>query len=230
MNFPELIPAQFIKRENRFTAGLRLEKGELATAFIPTTGRLTGVLIPGCRVWLASVDLANHRKTRYDIVLVELADGGYCCINALNANRLFEEAVKAGKIESFQYKNLKKEVSHGRSRLDFQLSNYRDLCWVEVKSVTYVENGVGMFPDAPTTRGRKHLLELAELAKTGARVSVVFIAQREDAEKFAPHAEIDPEFAKTLEAVNEQGVEIHAYRCDVDLSSITIREEIPHQC
>lgn len=227
MIFPELIPARFVKRGNRFTAGLRLENGKIATAFIPTTGRLTGVLIPGCRVWLAKADTSKGRKTAYDIVLVELMGGGYCCVNALNANRLFDEAIGSGKLDAFQYPEMSNEVSIGNSRLDFRLSDGQEVCWVEVKSVTFVKEGVGLFPDAPTSRGRKHLLELAELAKDGDRVSVVFIAQREDVQSFSPYTEIDPEFAETLKTVNQQGVEIHAYRCIVNLSLIEVREEIP---
>ncbi len=229
MNFPELIPAWFVKRTNRFTAGLRLENGTLANAFIPTTGRLTGVLVPGCSVWLAQADLSTGRKTAYDIVLVELIDGGFCCINALNANRIFAEAVGLRQLSAFQYNEVKNEVAIGKSRLDFRLVSGKDVCWAEVKSVTYVKNGVGKFPDAPTSRGRKHLLELADLAKSGDRVSVVFIAQREDALSFAPYADIDPEFAETLKTVNQQGVEIHAYRCNVNLVSIEISESINFQ-
>lgn len=227
MKFPELIPARFVKRENRFTAGLRLANEKIATAFIPTTGRLTGVLFPGCRVWLAQAEPSKGRKTAFDIVLVELIGGGYCCVNALNANRLFAEAVGSGKLDAFQYPEISNEVTIGQSRLDFRLSNGQEVCWVEVKSVTFVRDGVGLFPDAPTSRGRKHLLELAELAEDGDRVSVVFVAQREDVQSFSPYTQIDPEFAETLKTVNQQGVEIHAYRCKVNLSLIEVGEEIP---
>jgi len=98
---------------------------------------------------------------------------------------------------------------------------------VEVKSVTYVEDGIGRFPDAPTARGRKHLGELANLAASGYRASVVFIAQREDARKFAPFEEIDPDFAETLRQVKGKGVEIHAYRCHVSAEHVEIVQALP---
>ena len=83
-----------------------------------------------------------------------------------------------------------------------------------------------MFPDAPTGRGRKHLGELEKLAAEGQRASVVFIAQREDAQRFAPFERIDPDFAAELRRVSELGVEVHAFRCNVSTIEVVIAEEI----
>ncbi len=225
MKFPELIPATFIKRDNRFTAGVRLETGGVGMAFVPTTGRLTGVLRPGCRVWLAPA--ANpKRKTRFTLTLAELAEGGLCCTDAAMANRTFAEAQAKGGLAAFPYTNLENEVPFGRSRLDFRLSEGAENCWVEVKSVTYAEQGVGMFPDAPTSRGRKHLRELAKLAARGDRASAVFVAQREDAVRFAPFEAVDPAFAAALREVRAEEVEVHAYRCAVSLEEIEVAAEI----
>lgn len=226
MKFPELVPGEFLQRNNRFTAGIRLESGGVTAAFIPTTGRLTGVLRPGCRVWLEPVD-APHRKTAFTLVLSELEHGGLCSVNAMMANQLFAEGVSDGRLTAFPSTQVEKEVSIGRSRLDFRLTRGDQVCWVEVKSVTYVEGGVGMFPDAPTGRGRRHLEELAKLAADGDRASAVFIAQRADARLFRPYEAIDPDFTEMLRKAHHAGVEIHAYCCDVGLKKIEIAEEIP---
>jgi sugar fermentation stimulation protein A len=226
MKFPELIPAIFVKRDNRFTAGVRLEVGGVSAAFVPTTGRLTGVLRPGCRVWLAPA-ADSKRKMPYTLTLAELEDGGLCCTDATMANRLFDEALHQGKLAAFPYSHIENEVPFGRSRLDFRLSDGAETCWVEVKSVTYARDGVGMFPDAPTSRGRKHLRELAKLAAQGDRASAVFIAQRADAVRFTPFEKIDPAFAAALHKAHANGVEVHAYRCEVSLEKIEIAEETP---
>ncbi|MCB2214175.1 DNA/RNA nuclease SfsA [bacterium] len=226
MKFGDLVPATFIKRGNRFTAGVMLDGGGASTAYVPTTGRLTGALKPGCRVWLEPADNPD-RKTAYTLVLSELADGSLCSVNAYMANWLFAEAMAAGSLDVFPYPTIEKEVTIGRSRLDFRLSSENEFCWVEVKSVTYAEEGVGMFPDAPTARGRKHLGELAKLAAEGYRASVVFIAQREDAHQFAPFERIDPDFAAELRRVAAKGVEVHAFRCAVSTDEVVIAEEIP---
>jgi len=226
LKFPSLIQATFIKRDNRFRATVQLDGGSVAAAYVPTTGRLTGVLRPGCRVWLERVN-DPQRKTGFNLVLSELERGGFCCVNASLANQLFAEAVAGGRLPAFSYKKIEREVTLGHSRLDFRLSSAQEVCWVEVKSVTFVEDGLGKFPDAPTARGRRHLETLAELASGGDRASAVFIAQRGDAQRFAPYAAIDLAFAETLSKVNLSGVEVHAYRCDVSLEGIKIAGEIP---
>ncbi len=225
MEFSELIPALFVRRGNRFTAGVRLAAGGISTAYIPTTGRLTGVLTPGCKVWLEKAENPD-RKTPYTLALSELPGGGLCSTNAYLANVLFAEAVEQGRLGAFPYETVENEVSIGHSRLDFRLSNTEETCWVEVKSVTYVANRVGMFPDAPTSRGRKHLGELEKLAENGDRACAVFIAQREDALAFAPYEAIDPDFAKALRHAVENGVEVHAYRCAVSTERVEIAEEL----
>lgn len=226
MWFPRLLPAHFIKRSNRFTAAVRLVDGTASIAFVPTTGRLTGALTPGCRVWLEPAQ-NPQRKTPHSLVLSELPRGGFCSLNAYLANRLFAEALQNHQLAAFPCDTIENEVPFGSSRLDFRLSASEETCWVEVKSVTYAENGIGLFPDAPTSRGRKHLGELAELVRQGHRASAVFIAQREDALSFAPFKEIDPDFTEILETVHRQGVEVHAYRCRVSLEEIRILEEVP---
>ena len=79
MKFPNLIPAEFIKRPNRFVAVVRFENGVQARAYVPTTGRLTNALQPGCRVWLAQGN-NPHRKTKFTLRLTELANGGFCAV------------------------------------------------------------------------------------------------------------------------------------------------------
>jgi len=161
------------------------------------------------------------------MALAELENGGLCSTNAYLANQLFSEAVENRSLEAFKYPIIESEVSFGKSRLDFRLSEGNEACWVEVKSVTYVEDGIGRFPDAPTSRGRKHLGELANLAALGDRASVMFIAQREDAQKFSPFKAIDPAFAQVLREVNAKRVEVHAYGCQVSTERIKILKELP---
>lgn len=226
MRFPALTPAIFIKRSNRFVAGVQLDSGKVSSAFVPTTGRLTGVLKPGCRVWLEPTS-DPKRKTPFTMVLVQLENGGLCSVTAIYANTLVKEALQGGHLGAFPYPQVENEVPFGHSRLDFRLSDGSKTCWVEVKSVTYVQDGVGLFPDAPTGRGRKHLLELAKVIKQGDQASVVFIAQREDAQRFEPFERIDPDFSQTLREVCATGVAVHAYRCQVSTAEVTITAEIP---
>ena len=115
----------------------------------------------------------------------------------------------------------------GNSHIDFRLARDAEVCWVETKSVTLVEEEIAMFPDAPTERGCRHLLELAAALKKGVRAAVVFVIQRSDAQNFVSNTAIDPEFSTVLARVVSAGVEVKAYRCNVSLDSIQILDDIP---
>ena len=93
--------------------------------------------------------------------------------------------------------------------------------------MTLVKDGRALFPDAPTLRGRRHLQSLLEAKKAGYEAAVVFVAQREDAKKFSPNDETDPEFGRILREVQRQGVGVYAYACKVSTSEVRLAKEIP---
>jgi sugar fermentation stimulation protein A len=113
------------------------------------------------------------------------------------------------------------------SRLDFRLEGLGGACWVEVKSVTLVEDGVARFPDAPTERGARHLQELARAVEEGDRAAVVFIVQRADAGSFAPNDGADREFGRVLRAAASAGVEVFAWSCRVSRQAIEVARRVP---
>jgi sugar fermentation stimulation protein A len=143
-------------------------------------------------------------------------------------NALVREAIVHGRVPGLSgYENIASEVTFGHSRLDILLSGRRGLCYVEVKSVTLVRNGVGLFPDAPTERGRKHVTALSKASDQGHRAAVVFVIQRPDAETFSPNWEADPAFCETLQKSATRGVEVFAYRCDVSRTRIELSDPVP---
>jgi len=84
-----------------------------------------------------------------------------------------------------------------------------------------------IFPDAPTLRGKRHVEELAQIAREGQRATILFIIQRSDATALTPHDDTDPAFGKALRLAASQGVEIYAYRCRVTPSQVTITDAVP---
>lgn len=224
MDFPDLFPAEFVRRENRFLATVKLDGCQVG-AHIANSGRLTDLFQPGRKVWVSEADTLN-RKTRYDLRLVEYQEE-MVSVDARLPNPLFEEYLMSETSDFFgEIGNLRREVTYGESRLDFCLETSNGLCWVETKSVTLVEGGVERFPDAPTSRGSRHLLTLAEATQNGDSAAVVFVIQRPDAQKFSPHEQIDPEFAHTLQEVSKRGVQVRAYKCQVSFVKIFINTEI----
>ena len=98
----------------------------------------------------------------------------------------------------------------------------------ETKSVTLVRDGIGLFPDAPTVRGARHIHELTEACSKGYRSVAVFIAQRSDVDAISPNEGTDPKFSLAVKKAIESGVEFIGFRCNVTPKKITFNyESIP---
>jgi sugar fermentation stimulation protein A len=223
----KLIPATFIKRDNRFRVTVRVE-GHPVWAHLPNSGRLRELLVTGRRVLLAAAQ-APGRLTAYDLLMVDL-DGTLVSIDARLPSRLLYEALQAGQVEEFAgYAQVRREVAYGQSRLDLVLEGGPDggRCFIEVKSVTLVKEGVALFPDAPTQRGRRHLGELARARAEGHRAAVVFVVQRDDTIRFSPHDEADPAFGQALREAAQAGVEVYAYKCRVSEEEVALDAPLP---
>jgi sugar fermentation stimulation protein A len=224
MRLPPLLPGEFVARDNRFRATVVVEGGPTA-AHVPTSGRLAELLVPGRTVWLAPQHRPG-RKTPYDLVLVE-HQGGLVCIDARVPNALMAEHLRRDGWQGRPLRSLTREVPLGHSRLDLLLEDEAGVVWMEIKSVTLVERGLALFPDAPTTRGTRHLEELIAVAERGERAAAVFVAQRADAERFAPHRVADAAFADALARAAGAGVSLRAYACRVTHREIAIMTGIP---
>ncbi|MFT6663135.1 DNA/RNA nuclease SfsA [Maricaulis maris] len=225
MKFPtDLIEGRLVKRYKRFFADVELADGEVVTAHCANTGAMTGIKTPGLPVWLSRSDNPK-RKLKYTWELVE-AEG--TLIGALPnlANSLAEEAVNAGVISELTgYDSLRREVKYGEnSRIDLLLEgNDRPPCWVEVKNVHWQRGpGIAEFPDGVTSRGAKHLVELANQVQAGERAVQLFIVQRSDCDVLRPAEDIDPVYARTLRDSAAAGVEVLAYACEVSPTAVTI--------
>lgn len=227
MDIPELITGTFVQRDNRFRATVKVD-GQQTGAFVPNSGRLTDLFTPGRPVWLHPAG-SPARKTDYDLKLVE-HEGVLVSVDARLPNPLFEEYVLRGEpwfSERLGGFEVRREVTRGDSRLDFKLQGSQGVCWVETKSVTLVEEGTALFPDAPTGRGRRHVLELLDAVRNGENAAVVFVVQRPDADSFSPYRTVDPDFARVLEQAVDRGVAVKAFTCQVSMSRIAIQGEIP---
>ncbi len=222
---PNLQEAVFISRLNRFAALFELN-GQRVTAHVPNSGRMKELLIPGTPMFLTPAS-KEGRKTAYDLILTQL-EHTLVSADARLPNQLVHEALEACRLAEFTgYRSIKREVVYGESRLDLLLSGEKGLCYIETKSVTLVENGVGLFPDAPTDRGRKHMRSLASAIAEGHRGAVIFVIQRSDASSFAPNDTADPKFGQALREAVRQGVEAYAYRCAVSKDEVLLSSQIP---
>jgi sugar fermentation stimulation protein A len=185
------------------------------------------LLIPGTEVFLRKVT-EEKRKTCYDLIGVAY-NGQLVSLDSRVPNKLVLEALRNRDIaELSEYTVIKPEFSYGHSRLDFFLANKRESCLLEVKSSTLVKDGVAMFPDAVTERGRRHVNELVKAKKEGYRACILFLVQRTDAHAFTPSDETDPKFGKALRNAVNEGVEVYAYKTEIahNFSGITLSSRL----
>lgn len=221
-----LIEGTFVERLNRFAVHVELD-GRLVKAHLANSGRLKELLVKGRRAYLSPA-LSSLRVTTHNLHLMRTEKGTLVSVDARLPNALFHEAFLQGKLAEFlHYPRIEKEVKVGASRLDFRLRGSEKPYTLEVKSITLVKGRVGLFPDAKTSRGVRHLNELAELSAAGERTGIVFVVQRSDVECVHPHDEADPIFGRTLRDVISKGVDVYAYRCRVGLTVILLDGMIP---
>ena len=204
---------------------------------VPNTGRCREILKEGVTVLLRSEDNPN-RKTRYSLIAAYKGER-LINIDSQAPNKIVEEALKNGVIEDLkEYKEIRREKTFGNSRFDFKLClekqdeneiivSPENEYYLEVKGVTLEDNRETRFPDAPTERGTKHLLELIEVKNSGRGAGVLFVIQMDDVDYFRPNDEMDPEFSKALRLAKENGVDVFAYCCKVENQEITLYKRIP---
>jgi len=226
-----LTPARFVTRQNRFLLEVRLEDtGEVLAAHMADPGRLNELLVFGRRLWLRPADNPG-RKTRWTAVLVESPEGNeLVSLDSALPNRLVRSGLRNGVLEEFEgWKYARAEVPIGHSRFDFLLSGSggRHLV-LEVKSVTLVNDGVGLFPDAVTARGARHVRELADIAdQTDWEAAVLFVLQRSGANEIRAARGIDPRFADALAEAKEAGVRVLGRRCRIFSDRVKLGSPVP---
>lgn len=216
-------------------------EGDLVVAHLPDPGRLEELLVPGARMGLRPEPPSPTRKTRWTAILVEAprdrpegkpgpdGRGGWVSVDTAMPNRLVRRALTVGSLEELAgWTLVRHEIPWRDSRLDFLLedSGGRRL-YVEAKSVTLVEDGVALFPDAVTARGARHLEELIHIVEEGHEAAVLFVLQRPDASRIVAARAIDPVFSETLARAEEAGVRVLGRRCRVGWEGIALGAPVP---
>lgn len=220
MKYKNITEAEFVSRTNRFIAVCEVD-GEEVVCHVKNTGRLKELLIKGAVVYLE--ESSNpERKTKYDLVAVE-KDGQLFNIDSYAPNVAAGEFLRT-KFSDF---SVRAEVKKGNSRFDFYMENESRKIFVEVKGVTLIKDGIALFPDAPTTRGVKHITELVECVKDGYEAYVLFVIQTENVLSFSPNDETHKEFGDVLRKAEAAGVKIVAVNCIVSADEMTIEKQIP---
>lgn len=223
MQYQNVSRGIFLCRPNRFIAEVEID-GSKETVHVKNTGRCRELLVPGCTVYLEKSG-NPARKTAYDLIAVEK---GPLLINmdSQAPNKVFGEWAASGGFRS-DLTLLRPETVWGKSRFDFYWEAGEEKGFVEVKGCTLEENGLALFPDAPTERGVKHLNELAAAAAEGYECTVCFVLQMKGCRVFRPNEQTHPEFAAALRDAAHSGVRVLAMDCRVTPNSLLIDAPVP---
>ena len=221
MHYKQIVPGVFLKRPNRFIAHIEID-GKEEIVHVKNTGRCRELLPVGAQVWCEKSE-NPARKTAYDLISVKK---GTRIINmdSQAPNAAAKEWLEQGGLGKIE--NLRPESRHGDSRFDFSFTKDGVPCFLEVKGVTLETDGICAFPDAPTTRGAKHLRELTELANSGYGAYVLFVIQMTDVKYLHPNDVTDPAFGKALREAAKAGVTVLAMDCQVTPDSMVIQSPI----
>ena len=232
LSFPieAALRARLIRRYKRFLADVLLEDGSELTVHCPNPGGMLGTQKPGSAVRCSTHDNPK-RKLRHTLEMIKVGRT-WVGLHAAKANNVARRALEAGAYSPFAgYEKVEAEVSVPEgSRFDFRLSGHPqhdEPCWIEVKSVTLCSKASAQFPDAVTTRGRRHLEHLMARHAEGERSALLYIVQRADANSVSPADEIDPAYASTLREAARAGVEIHALSARVLSDRIRLERVLP---
>ena len=216
--YPPLILGKLQKRYKRFFADIELETGEMITAHCPNTGPMTGVCEIGNLVYVSPSNNPK-RKLAYTWEMIQIQDT-WVGVNTNLPNQVIKQALTQKIFPELAdlYDTVKSEVPYGqdrKSRIDFLLSQSgQPDIYLEVKNTTLAQNQLALFPDTVTTRGQKHLEELAALLPSARSVMLYFI-NRGDCSEFSPGDEFDPHYGQLLRQGISQGLMVLPCRFEV---------------
>lgn len=209
--------AGFCQRVNRFTAWVELAGGR-TLCHVKNTAAAPNCCGPARR---SGASTAMHRAARTAYTLITVArDGAYFNLDSTAPNALAAQWLASGGA-GFLPEQLRREVSWEDSRFDLAFQRAGKPCLLEVKGVTLARDGAGVFPDAPTQRGTRHVRTLLRAAQAGYGAYVLFVAAMEHVACVRPNEQNDPAFDRALVEAQQAGVTLLALRCKVEPDTIT---------
>ncbi len=226
MVYKNILKATFKNRPNRFIAECIIDNQE-AIVHVKNTGRCRELLVPDAEVYLEYFP-ESSRKTKYDLITVN-KNGRLINMDSAAPNKVIYEALNLGKnilnnSEPLTY--IKMEQKYNQSRFDVYAETSSSKIFAEIKGVTLEENNIVMFPDAPTERGVKHIMELIDAKDNGFDAHIIFVIQMENPAYFTPNYKTHKEFGQALKLAKDKGVNISAWDCLITENSITLNKQV----
>lgn len=226
MKYEKIVAGKFIKRPNRFIAYVEIN-GKEEIVHVKNTGRCKELLTENADVLCKDSSNNPNRKTKYDLVAVYKGNR-LINMDSQAPNKVFGEYLNDGKFTE-GLTLIKPEYTYNSSRIDFYCEKGDEKHLIEVKGVTLEDDGVVLFPDAPTQRGVKHINELIEAQNQGYHCTIAFVIQMDNVKYFTPNRITHSEFADALIMAEKAGVEILCLDCRVTKDTLEIKNRVNYK-
>ena len=217
-----LIKGKLIKRYKRFFVDIKVNNLTII-AHCPNTGSMMGLLNAGNDVWVTKNNNPD-RKLKFTLEMIKV-NKKLVGVNTHRANRIVEHGLINKLIKEFKLiKKITREFKYSKdTRFDFLC----DKNIIEVKNVTLLRNeNVAEFPDAVTSRGSKHLINLIDSVKKKYKPYVLFLTQIQGINNFRIAKDIDNNYYQNYVLAKKMGVKFLAYRCTLNSKEIKIEKKI----
>lgn len=225
MKYQKIKEARFINRPNRFIANVLID-GVEEKVHVKNTGRCKELLEPGARVILEDCSHIPNRKTKYSLIAVWKGDM-LVNMDSQVPNRVVYDSLIGNKIAGLKDIDLvKREVTYNNSRFDIYFEKEDKKGFIEVKGVTLEDDLVARFPDAPTGRGTKHVMELIKAVEEGYMGIIFFLIQMKGPKEFRLNWKMDKPFSEAVRLAFKKGVKVMAYDSKVKADSIEIGQPV----
>lgn len=205
LRIPRPLECVVIERMNKFVVEVLIE-GKKHRAYINNTGRLLDYLVRGRKGFCIRTEWTE--KTDYRLFSIR-EDGLAAIVDTQLQMRAFE---KAARMKCFPWlgecKVVKRNAKLEESYIDYLLECGGDRVYLEVKSAVLRDGRYAMYPDCPSSRGRKHLKELRDHVKRGGRAAILFIAALPEVEAFRPNDCRDPDIRRLLREAYQTGIRV----------------------
>ncbi len=199
------LECRIVNRINRFVLKVQLERN-CYQACINNTGRLYQFLVKGREGFCVSNE--KRGKTTYRLFSVKDGDMG-AIIDTQLQMQVFEKSLETGLIPWLKgFRMLRRNARLGNSLIDYLLECDRKEAYLEVKSSVLREDCYAMYPDCPSSRGRRHIKELINHVRGGGEAIILFIAALPEVRAFKPNKPADPELYELLMEAHQVGVKI----------------------
>lgn len=202
-----VVECTIVERTSRFTVKVVIDN-YVEKVHITNTGRLKEFIVKDKTGYCVEI---NGFKLKYRLIAV--SDSGYAAlIDTLLQERAFIQAVHENYIPWFKNCYLyRRNYRLNNSVIDFVFKCNDRLVLVEVKSaVLRIDEYYGSYPDCPSIRGRKQIMDLIKYVENNGLAYIVFIVGLPRVYGFKPYSKADPIIAELLKEAYNKGVYLKA--------------------